>query len=416
MGFENKAPDPFDIATYSCDGSRMRISTTSVYWLTFGEFASPSTWFWVGAGRNMSTGDIDGYDGEPFGDYNYQRNWAPTITSVADWEISVKVAWDNVPLCLYRNGIGFSEPFGGAGGFARRPPVAHSVQWAAEMDTDAQCWGRLRFMFFGDSNDYPYFDPTPTADALLTDEFSIVLDEVAVTYVPDEATNVNLKMRRNGYRIRAKIWVDGDDEPDWQVDTYMPKGQEEDFPGTGIDYLDYPWLPDPGWDSTVPILTNDMSLPVMFSWVDTLDAFYWSDPGPNDGDHVGWLQNVNNPLTAWFDDFKIEYWNYEDPVDTNVRCYDFFTEEPITETCVLPKGAQYIGYVGEFPVQAYQEDEDTGFSTEGFPFRIKAWNDPGAPPLQMTRLQVVSASIAIIKEISLTRVRFAASSLDEEDV
>lgn len=406
-------------STTTVDGSRLLIKQVSRYWATFGDFWSND--FWATIGRGLVTNNVSG-SGEESGSYNYGRPWDPTLIDYVNWTASVEVSWDKVPKGTYRNGLMLTEPMGSAGGFDRPPPLAPALQWAAEMDNDGSCYGRLRFWNAGTTQYGPFpKDPPDYPDGVTAQDWSVVLAEVPFSYTPDIDDMIHLKIRRNGYRIRCKIWQ-GSEPSSWDVDTYQMKSESRTLQTTPFTTT-YAQVPFPYDTSTIPgynvglvqdLLSRDLAAPGIFSMIDTWDDYEWTrhdGSDPDFWDFVGWPQPVSDPLTSAFDNFRLEIDNPGDQVDAFVRNYKWNETIAIAPTKRLPAGAQYIGFIGKRIVQPY--DTSTGpptGGTSGFPFKSKLWNDEGAPPLDtaMGDEDVWGFTKAAGGPIDLTRISFRA--------
>jgi hypothetical protein len=377
---------------YELDGSKLVDLMASSYWETFGDFTASDLY--------AALGGVQEFDpSETFGTYNYQRGRAKLWNDARDWDLKCRVQWDKVPATTLQNGLILTAAFN-VGVSAQAKLVQH-LSWCAEMDEDGTTHARLRLNIPGTQTGYPVhnfpnddippFGGPDTTDNNYLNVLSEIIGEVAFTHSLGDW--IWLRLQRIGYRVRGKIWLDGDAEPGtWDVDEYILRA-ERDIGGTYY-IIDYPYIPTSGdKELQQSRFKIDFQCPGITSFVETWNSYQWTayggaaDPPTFCADpfwlHVGWPQSVCDWVTSAIDDFEVSYPNEGDPVDCFIRCYNL-AGTPITDAMTLPKGAQYLGYVGRFSYADFNPANDTN----GAVFLYKTWNDNGAPPLQgvLTRL------------------------------
>lgn len=372
---------------YKLDGSQLLdLMASSYFEPPFGESTASDLYAALGGTTVFDAS-------ETFGTYNYQRPRARSWSDARDWDVTCRVQWDKIPQTTYQNGIVLTNAFN-VGFIASAKLIAH-LSWCAEMDETGTTYGRMRFNHPGTQSGYPDTTFPPDNPPAFGDpdapdnNYLNVLSEVIgeVEFEHDLGDWIWLRFQRIGYRLRGKIWLDGDTEPGtWDVDKYLLRAERD---GGGVYYIiDYPYIPTAGDRTLQQSRFNvDFQCPGITTFVETWNSYMYeayggaADPPTFCADpfwqHVGWPQDVCDYITSGLDDFEVSYPNEGDPVDCFIRCYNM-AGTAITDTMTLPKGAQYLGYVGRF---AYKDYDDTT-QMEGALFKYKTWNDAGAPPLQ----------------------------------
>lgn len=173
-----------------------------------------------------------------------------------------------------------------------------------------------------------------------------------------------VKVQRDLYRWRIRVWKDGDTEPTtWDLDELEPAVAAK---GSYPAYATREWIDHP-YDTNFDALSNT-------------GYFMQYDPMvQGEGDSACMLgvrcpTGQSTALDVKFDDYELSYQGGGDPVSGFLSIYEYNTPDVLILSGVeLPYGSQYV---------VYAEDAKITFDGNTRGYSPYGWNDTGAPDRQ----------------------------------
>ena len=173
------------------------------------------------------------------------------------------------------------------------------------------------------------------------DKFPALYD--AITYIIDSAVfesgsyggdKINVKFRKRGYSVDAKIWYAADSEPgSWTLSGYVQGWQVKSTAPFDYKFLDYPYVPDADYWVSKSGYHNDFTKYPLLATRANVGHPYNGSP-------------QTDAYTVKWDNFKLSY----DPDGTAVDTHLMFKNDALTETWMssvtLPPTRQAITYAG----------------------------------------------------------------------
>lgn len=193
-------------------------------------------------------------------------------------------------------------------------------------------------------------------------------------------TFINMKLEQRWYHYRGKVWLDGDSEPDWQFDGFIPEAVHP-------TRYDYPWTTHS---------TNGSTRRGQPSGAPCIGAFTFRPHEGLSGEDIT-FGGTMRLVDAYFKNFKMDYIaGGDDPQDIGLRLKKY--DDSITYgTVTIPFESQRL-VLATYGPHTFNNDDDGWSAT--------TWKNAGSPEGQAAVISDVMEKIFPGGPIHLESIRF----------